>query len=35
MKGMFAAAQITEEQAAMLVVAAINAYCPQYKGELS
>jgi hypothetical protein len=35
MKGIFAAAQITEEQAAMLVVAAINGYCPQYKGELS
>jgi Protein of unknown function (DUF732) len=35
MKGMFATADLTVEQAAMIVTAAINFYCPQYKGELS
>jgi hypothetical protein len=34
MKGMFAEANITEQQVAMLVVAAINSYCPEYKSEL-
>jgi hypothetical protein len=35
MKGMYGAADLSMHDAAMLVVAAINAYCPQYKGELS
>ena len=34
MKGMFASANMSENDAAMLVVAAINEYCPEYKSEL-
>jgi hypothetical protein len=31
---MFASANMSENDAAMLVVAAINEYCPEYKSEL-
>ncbi len=34
MKGMFAESNVTEQQAAMLVVASIEFYCPQYKYEI-
>ena len=34
MKGLFANVNLTQEQATMLVVAAVDAYCPEYKSEL-